>query len=371
MNEKKVISTYSNNTIRYINSGKYICNLNEKITKLRYISIVGGRLPYTSEPFLYLDIDEITTKPINNGRRTYTFILRYEPAASATDPIIITRSLMKAYKVYPPNNDIRNNIQGNYIKHPYSKMLLKKSPLRLIGDYIGNLNRKISLTFYDKNNNQYDFSNGLSKFTVVSFTNTSPTVITTSINHGLTVGGDYITINGFTNGSTDALNNTINTTTYQITSITAVNKFSVAAINLSAEAATQQDTNIVAAYAFGYGSYAENRTNQRVTITLISQNGTKTQITTSSNHNFHPNEEIFIHNVKNYATVTDGQRLNKKHKVDSIIDNTNFLINIPLSAYTTPAQDYGVSPAYLLGKGATIFLQKYVTSLDFEIHYLI
>jgi hypothetical protein len=228
---------------------------------------------------------------------------------------------------------------------------------------------RMSVKIYDRHGNINNF--GTSKLSALSFTNANPTVLRTSVNHGLAI-NDVIWIRNFRNASTSPLQNLLHTTRWKVLAVVAADRVSVAYnstganLDLSAEAANQQITGTLPAYVLGANSEIIYGTGRRIRPTAYAAGVTGTNVTTIANHGLVAGDQISITGFDNGATLHDNQLINSSHIVQSAVAANIINISPTLSAYISPAQATSAQPAFTLGQNANILVEKYQVSFDFK-----
>jgi hypothetical protein len=309
----------------HISSCDFVYELPIKINGVKQVQILSGNIPATSEPYLFLDIPELKHREIFGayGKR-YIAILRYELPATAEQNLIDL----------PPNN--------------------------FITGYLGTLTQ-LTIKIYARWGLLHSF--GLSKINVTSFSNASPTVITTSVAHNL-VNGDTIYIREFSNASTLELQNTIQTTQYIVT-VTGGTTFTIP-LDLSGESPTQQDSGVLAAYTLGKNSEIKLQNIGYITTSYVA-GPTGTLITTSGNHLISVGDIIKISGFDNGVTFSDNNKINSQHRVIAVPAANQIEISNILSSYPGTSQLTGTRPAYTLGLNSKIYPTKRQISFDINI----
>ncbi len=331
----KTIFTYSINSSDatiYRSSSDFMFRLPRFFNKVDWIKLLGGNIPNTSEPFLYVNISDEIIKNIysSNGHR-YDGILRYRLPATSTQNLI-------------DMDKTQFNMMG---------------PIEKIDQF--------NVRLFDKYGKTNSF--GLDTVNINSFSNANPSVITTSVNH-LLVPNDIVLVRGFDNGSSIGLNATINETRWEVVAVGAPNTITIrdastsTILDLSGDAASQPLTGFGQTYPLGSTATVVNKANQRKPITLISQNGLETQIQTSITHNLSVGNDIKIEGMDNGFTPRDNNVINQRHYVSSIVDPNNFTISRQISSYVTPRAGTDEPGPYILGSKSILYVEKYQCTFD-------
>jgi len=332
--ETNIINIDSLHATTYRSSSDFDIILSKQFTNITKIQLLSGNIPSTLEPYLFIDIspdfDQNVYGPLNGN---YNGILRFS-LPSTNDQNILDMDNTTCYI----NNPIR---------------------------YLDRFNIKI----WNKQGNIHSFNTN--NILITSFTNASPSVLTTNNNHGLSI-NDIVYVKNFTNGSTTGINKLIHSTTWYINTTPAVNTLTLkdgngTILDLSTEATNQTFTGYGNTSPLGYGTEIELENGNRIMITLFTNGISKTRITTAVNHGLLNNQDIKISGFNNGATLHDNDLINTRHYILNIIDPFTFDINVILSSYTSPkAKTTDISP-FLLGSNSVLYIDKNQCSFDFMI----
>lgn len=322
--DKKIVSVDSMFASNYTSSCDFVFDLNETISHIKYVKLLSGSYPETTERSLFLDMIDFNKKPVQgplNGR--YSYVLRFGGSAGRTN-----------------FQDLQN--EG---------WIFKEDKPRL---------NQIRMKIYDTDSDLHSF--GVDSASIRDITSGSPTTIRTTINHGL-VNGDLIRIFGVDNMSTVTLNKNIN---YKWTvTVTAADTFTIP-LNTTGEGASQPVTGVsTTPYTLGGNSeiVLDTLYNYLQPATYVTHvNGT--QVTTTTAHGLSVGQNIRIRGFDNGATVSDNNKMNAQHTIISIISPTSFTIGAALSAYPVNSPKTGII-TYLLGSHGSIRIDKMQCSFDF------
>lgn len=340
-----IISINSLDATTSINGSTYRTSCDFDIPLLRpydnvmEMELIGGYIPPTTEPYLFIDyIDK--TLGIENNIHTprgddYDGILRYQLPATNSQNLLDHKSIL-------------TTIMGSN---------------RRID--------KLNIKLYDKNGDIASFGTDLLQVnSSIGFSNANPSVIT-YVGNANFAPGDIIYIRNFTNGSTLAINKMINETIWTVNAIVSPTSIQIEdpngnILDLSGEAANQQDTVDETPYALGSGAIVQNIAGLQLNdVTLISAFGGMTEVTTSGTHGYIAGQDIRIYDVKNCALQSDNNKMNKPHIINTITAPNRFTINETLSSYVTPRNTTNLSqPTHPLGSRAYILHDKYQCSFD-------
>jgi hypothetical protein len=327
-NMKRIINVDSLFAQSHTSSCDFIYEFPIKINGIKEIELISGNIPATTEPYLFLDIPELKTREVYGMyNKRYVAMLRYELPATGEQNLL---------DLPTPGHSAR-----------------------ICGD-LGTL-QKITIKLYARWGVLHSF--GTSKINVASFSNASPTLITTSINHGL-VNGDVIFVRDFTNASTRTIQGLITNNQYVVTVISPTT-FTIP-LDLSGEAVSQQITGTQPAFTLGQGSEIKFGDIGYLT-TNYASGPTGTIITTHGNHVMSVGSYIRIINFTNGSTFLDNEKINTQHIIIATPALNQIEISNKLSAYPATNQVTGTQPAYTLGLNSKIFPTKYQTSFDFKI----
>jgi len=313
----------------HTSSCDFVFILPENFDSVELVQVISGNIPETTESYLLMDIEELRAKKIYGfGNKNYSAILRYITPATASQNLLD----------------------------------LESENCSVFGD-LGRLSQ-FHVRIYNRLGNLHSFGTDIS--IIASITNASPAVIQTTVNHGL-VNGDVIHIENLTNMSTRSLTNSIEDTPWTIT-VTGVTTFSIV-LDLSGEAADQQLTGTLAAYALGDNAYVEHIGDGSYHVESIVYNVPRnsTIVETDRIHAITVGKLVTITGMDNCATTADNNRFNGRHIVSFVSDTTHFDIEPVLSSYVTPRQATSVDLAYPLGQRGIILAEKFQCSFDIMI----
>lgn len=311
----------------HISSTNFVYELPERLNGIISIELISGSIPETLEPFLYLDIENLRVKNIVGPRnRTYFAIIRYRLPAVAEQNLIDLET----------HNCIATGQIGTMTE--------------------------LRIKLYDRLGNLYNF--GADRLILASMSNASPTVITTTVNHGL-ANGDIVYLRNVPNLSTFSLKQQVEETAWTVT-VTGGTTFTIP-FDLSGEAVNQQTTGTLVAYPLGQNAVVDHPGDISYAIVSIVAFGSETRIETDKAHNITVGKLIKIYGMDNGATRTDNSKINSQHIVTTVSDNTHFDIPVSLSSYVTPSQVTGTEVAYTLGIRSDLYIAKYQCSFDFAI----
>ena len=316
------------NAETFKSSCDFMYRLPRPLHNVTKITLVGGDLPNTTKNTLYYDIIESTSKWVNlYGGKKVCGIFRYDIPT------------------------LNNRIVLNRLSSINTTSLV-------------NLNRlsTITIRIYDIQSNLHSF--GLDYLNIFSITPGNPTVIRTTVNHGL-LNGDIIHIDGINNMSTSGKNSTINST--WVITVVSANEFSIV-YDTTTEAANQTFTEYGQTYRFGKNAILELGTvSGNYPIYTINPIGLDTVIQLYTGNIVHTNQNIQITGMDNGVLSSDNNKINSKYKIKSIIDPYKFVIPTQLSAYPITNVKTNDPPPFTLGINGNIMVDKYRLTLDFII----
>jgi hypothetical protein len=315
-------------------SANFKIELPNQIKGIKGIKLIGGVIPnFTTiglayQRYLYLDIPELDNKKVtSNGLNCDMFAkLNYDFDTLTTSPFIRIK-----------NDKYMATLDGG---------------------------KKI-LTFkvYDQYGLDYKFGNDI--LSVSSFTAASPTVVTTSTAHGL-VNGDVVYFNGFKNGSSIGIDNTINSMPYVITT-SGPNSFTIP-LDLSGEVSPAADTGI-SAYALGANAIVSIAHNQSMSYKATFSTTNPTTITTSAPHGITASTaRIRISGFDNGSTSVVNNVINQYWEA-TITGPSTITIPYNLSGESALQQKTGTLSPYTLGLGSICVIDKMQTSFDLRVYY--
>ena len=308
-------------------SGDFIYQLPTRLDGCVYIRLLGGSIPPTTEPYLYVDIDNLRIKQVMGpSNKKYFSIIRYEL------PAVAEQNLIDLEKKLCSSTGLLGTITQVHIK------------------------------IYDRLGNLYSF--GTDKLSIGAITNASPANITTTANHGL-INGDVIYIKDVPNFSTQSVKNFMESTSWIVTVVDPTN-FTIVA-DLTGEAVNQQETGSTPPYRLGLNTHISHPGDNDYGVVSIVLAGTVTRLETGRAHSMTAGKLIKITGFDNGATISDNNLINGQHIVTNVSDNTHIDIGVQLSSYVTPRQPTSTETAWTLGLRGYIFVAKYQCSFDFLI----
>jgi hypothetical protein len=338
----KVINFDSMFSTDHNSSCDFSCQLPSLLKNVTKIHLVGGNIPFTSEPFLFLDINELKDKKIHGGcgkssDNTYFAILRYPLPATSEQNLLD----------------------------------LEKRSSKVNGEF-GKLS-KLCFKIYNRFNEISSF--GISKLIVANFDNLNPAQVHTTQNHTL-VNGDEVYVQKFRNGSSNHINAKINNTRFVIQT-TGVNQFTLTGLDLTGEAVNSGIPDDGPAYPLGGNAFVTTQTGISYRVLLISAVApNKTSLTLARPyHIIQSTSVITVSECDNCATDHDNTLINRKYTVRaSDFDITRTILTLPLtplilSSYVTPAKKTGSSADFPLGQNSEIWVIKRQVSFDIKIKY--
>jgi hypothetical protein len=322
--DKKIVSVDSIFADTYVSSCDFVYNLPEPVLNIKYVKLLGGTYPQTTERTLFLDLVDFNKKPVSgpyNGK--YNHVLRFDGTAGRT----IFQDLLN---------------EG---------WMFKEDKIRL---------NQMRIRVYDSDSQVHSF--GTDAVGIAQITGGSPTSIQTSANHGL-VNGDIVRIFDVDNMSTISLNKGMNSRF--VVTVTGANTFTVV-FDTTGEAANQPKTGqSTTAYKLGLNSEIMLETDYSyIDPNTYTAHADGTQISTFVAHNLVVGQTIRISGFDNGATASDNNKINGQHQVIRVINPTNFTIGAALSAYPVNSPKTGVI-TYALGSHGSVRIDKMQCSFDF------
>ncbi len=255
--------------------------------------------------------------------------------------------------------DLKNTEVGNFILvEPYHPQWNVPEGSKLI--------KELTLQILTPGGMQYDFLN--SKYIILSMTNANPTVITIGP-HGLII-GDLVFIRKITNASSTGMQATIESDEpYPITAIGA-NTITIGTLDLSSQAANQQDTGTLAAYPLGQGAQIANVSNGKFFAYVPGVSSFSTASPTVFNtggvpHGFNTGDTIRITGFINGSTSFINGSMNQ-YSVITVTGANTFTIPVDLSGEAANQVTTGIRPAYPLGQAGLILDDKKQTTFAFQ-----
>jgi len=338
-----IVTVNSLDATTYRTSSDFDINLIRPYDNVAEIELIGGHIPPTIEPYLYMDyLDETlgvehSIHTSKGGERDA--ILRYPLPATTAQNLIDHRS-------------IATTTMGS--------------------------NRRISrfsVQLYNKYDNINSF--GTDRIVVdsaIGMSNAINSLITYVGNNNFVI-GDIIHIRNFTNGSTTAVNDMMNMTVWQVSATPGIATIQITdlngnALNLSGEALVQKNTVTEVPYPLGEGARVTNaHGGQANDITLVSALGLITEITTSGTHGYIQGQDIKIRGMRNGLIERDNNKINKNHYITAITAPNRFTVTQTLSSYVTPQNTtfLNQTATHRLGYNSYILHDKFQCSFDIRI----
>jgi hypothetical protein len=341
-----VLSTFIVNSAHTdLKNHKSSCNFIVKIPGLLdlknidSVTFLGGTIPnfispniISQVPYLLLEITEINGFVNSNSLSNRVFSLMYWD----TGAIVANSNFL--------------TIKPSHVK---------KNPIQNIGKLLN-----LSIKILDPDGEVFSFGNDI--LNVTSFTNTNPSTITTTINHGLTT-GDSIVIKCFNNASNKNTEKFITTSKGFIVTVTGVNTFTIP-LDLSTQSVNQNLTSDESAYNLGINSniirYPNGNlsNNFRPTLSTYST-ANPTTINIGNIHGLVTGQQIKIANFDNGSSFLINQLINNVHTVTVTGVNT-FTIPVDLSAQAATQQKTGTRNPFTLGSESKIIIKNLQISLN-------
>ena len=219
----------------------------------------------------------------------------------------------------------------------------------------------LGIKIYNKTGQLHTFGNDI--LNVLSFSNASPTTITTSINHNL-VNGMRVYFRQFVNGTTLSVNNLINSQAGHVVTVTGLNTFTIP-VDLTSQSANQYKTGITAFTLGAHSVINFGKNNVTYTSSLGWTNANPTEFNLGSPHGLSNGQLVRISGFDNGSTTLINTYMNMQYPITVTGLNT-FTIPYDLSG-ELPSQPLTNNSLSVLGSGSFALVDALQTSLDFKL----
>lgn len=292
--------------------------------------ISGGSIPQV--PYLLLVLEELNGNVYSNSLKSRVFA-------------IITWK----------TGDILSSSQYLSVKSSYSEPYEFQTKGKLL---------ELGVKILDPDGNTFSFGNDILQ--AASFSNASPTVVTSN-SHGLS-NGDIVVVKNFTNASTQSIRDLIERKAGWVVANVTANDFELTGLDLSNESDPQNETGVEDAYDLGRdmtivrypAGYLTNGWNPAISSITT---GVNTTIDIGLPHGLANGQKVKITGFNNGSTQLINQLINQVHVVSSATATT-FSIAVDTTSESAQQQLTGTKVPFTLGSEAKIIVKNLQVSLN-------